>query len=265
MPIQQLFYRSVVPVTVERHRDWSLKAGDAYGYAAGVNSVPLTAVEFAQASTEYPVVFTGTDKGVLPAAILGLRANENLFLGPDGRWRARYVPAFVRRYPFIFSQDEAGTTFTLNIDESFEGFNQAGRGERLFDAEGEQTQFLRGILGFLQDYQAHHQRTRLFCDRLVEWKLLQPMQAQFTLGNGEKRSLTGFMAVDREKLKALPAELVAEMLARDELECLFLHLASLRHFQEMLDRATQMATGAAALPDPAEAGAAPEAEPSPAH
>jgi hypothetical protein len=246
VPVQQLFYRTVVPVSVERHREWSLKTGDSYAYAAGVNSVPLTAIEFAQATAEYPVVFTGTDKGVFPAAILGLRGDENLFLSADGGWRARYVPAFVRRYPFVFSQDEAGTTFTLNLDETFEGFNQTGRGERLFDAEGEQTQFLRGVLGFLQDYQAHFLRTRAFCDRLIERKLLQPMQAQFTLGGGEQRSLTGFMAVDREKLKALPQEVAAEMLARDELECVYLHLASLRHFQDMLERA--QAAAAAAVP-----------------
>lgn len=249
---QQLFYRTAVPVNFARHRDWSVKTGESYAFASGVNSVPVTAIEFAPAAAEYPIVFAGTEKSVFPAVILGIRENENLFVDADGSWRGKYLPAFVRRYPFVFSQDEAGRTFTLHIDETFDGCNQAGRGERLFDADGQQTQYLKTVLGFLQDYQARFRRTQAYCQRLIELDLLQPMQAQFTLNTGEQRSLSGFMVVNREKLKALPADTVADMLAKDELECTFLHLASLRHFQDMLER-FQPKPEAAAAPPAAEA------------
>ena len=267
---QQLFYRTAVPVHFQRHRDWSVKTGETYSFAAGVNSVPVTAIEFAQAAAEYPIVFAGNEKSVFPAIILGIRENENLFVDPDGRWRGKYVPAFVRRYPFVFSQDEAARTFTLHIDETFAGCNQSGRGERLFDADGAQTQYLRTVLGFLQDYQARFRRTQAYCSRLLELQLLQPMQAQFTLNTGEQRSLSGFMVVNREKLKALPAETVADLLAKDELECTFLHLASLRHFQDMLERfqPKQETIGLepqAAPAAPAEAAPASEAEAEPQH
>ncbi|WP_270939223.1 SapC family protein [Falsiroseomonas oryzae] len=263
MTTQQLFYRSVVPVSAQRHGNWSVKSGDSFAFAAGVNSVPLTAVEFDPASAEYPVVFAASGDSVFPAAILGARPNENLYVDGAGKWLGRYVPAFVRRYPFVFSQDEAGTTFTLNIDESFAGCNQDGRGERLFDADGQQTQYLQGVLAFLQDYQARIRRTRAYCDRLKELNLLQPMQAQFTLASGEQRSIAGFMAVDRQKLKALPADVLADMMSKDELECTFLHLASLRHFRDMLDR-MPAAAAAAAAPQPAPAEP-PPAEPGVVH
>lgn len=237
MATQQLFYRTAVPVTAERHRDWSVKTGESWGFAAAANSVPLTAVEFAEAAAEYPIVFAGTEGAVLPAAILGVQENENLHVGPDGSWLGRYIPAFVRRYPFVFSEDEAGTTFTLHIDETFPGCNQAGRGERLFDADGTRTQYLGTVLAFLQEYQDSFRRTQAYCARLMELGLLQPMQARFTLGSGEQRSLSGFMVIDRARLKALPPDVVADMLARDELECSFLHLASLRHFGGMAERA----------------------------
>lgn len=236
MPTQQLFYRTAVPVNFQRHKDWSVKTGETYAFAADVNSVPVTAIEFAQAAAEFPIVFAGNDKSVFPAVILGIRENENLYVDGDGKWRGKYIPAFVRRYPFVFSQDEAGKTFTLHIDETFSGCNQAGRGEKLFDADGTQTQYLRTVLGFLQDYQARFRRTQAYCNRLLELNLLQPMQAQFTLNTGEQRSLSGFMVVDRQKLKTLPADVIADLLAKDELECTYLHLASLRHFQDMLER-----------------------------
>lgn len=236
MPTQQLFYKSAVPVNFGRHKDWSVKTGESYAFAAEVNSVPVTAIEFAQAAAEYPIVFAGSDKSVFPAVILGIRENENLFVDAEGKWRGKYLPAFVRRYPFVFSQDDAQRTFTLHIDETFAGCNQAGRGEKLFDTDGAQTQYLKTVLGFLQDYQARFRRTQAYCQRLLELQLLQPMQAQFTLNTGEQRQLSGFMVVNREKLKALPAETVQDMLAKDELECTYLHLASLRHFQDMLER-----------------------------
>jgi len=234
MAIQQLFYETAVPVSFQRHRDWYVKSGKDYSFSQKVNSVPITAIEFAHAAAEYPIVFAGNEEAVFPAVILGVK--ENLYVGDNGEWQGKYVPAFVRRYPFVFSQDDQGKTLTLHIDERFEGANQSGRGERLFDSDGNQTQFLKGVLNFLQDYQARFERTKAYCRRLQDLKLLQPMQAQFNLNTGEQRSLSGFMAVDREKLKGLSADDLADMTRKDELECTFLHLASLRHFKDMLER-----------------------------
>jgi hypothetical protein len=245
---QQLFYRSAVPVSAERHRDLAVRAGDSYAFAAGVNSVPLVAAEFAEAAAEYPIVFAGVGEAIFPAVILGIRDNENLMVDADGAWRGRYVPAFIRRYPFVFAEDTGAGTLTLVIDESFPGCNRDGRGERLFDAEGAQTQYLRNLLGFLQDYQARMRRTQAYGKRLAELGLLQPMQAQFTLGDGQQTSLSGFQVVDRQKLKTLPGETLAEMMAADELECTFLHLASMRHFQALIGRATAKPDAPVAAP-----------------
>jgi hypothetical protein len=236
MTTQLLFYNEARPVSVERHKDLSVKAGTTYRFAKNVNSVPLTAIEFGQAAAEYPIVFAGTGEAIMPAVILGAQQTENLYIDEAGAWQGRYVPAFVRRYPFVFSTDKAAKNFILHIDESFEGCNREGRGERLFDNDGQQTQYLRSTLSFLQDYQARFQRTREYCDRLKSLGLLQPMQAQFNLNSGERHSLSGFMTVDREKLKAISTEDLATMFRNDELECTYLHLHSLRHFGNMVER-----------------------------
>jgi len=258
MAIQQLFYQTAVPVSFQRHKNWSVKQGDNYAFARDVNSAPITAVEFAQAAAEFPIVFAGDDKQVFPAVVLGVRDAQNLFVDEGGHWTGKYIPAFVRRYPFVFSVDDTGKTFTLHIDEKFEGANTEGRGERLFDAEGEQTVYLQGVLRFLQDFQARFARTQAFCTKLVELDLLQPVQAQFALASGERRTLAGFQVVSREKLKALPDAEIAELCRRDELECAYLHLASLRHFQDMLER---VQPGEGQAPQDADAPADPETVP----
>lgn len=234
--MQLLFYANAVPVTSDKHRDLSVKAGGDFGFSRLVNSVPLTAVEFRRATREYAVVFAGEGDAIIPVAILGAEAERNAFVKDDGSWDGKYIPAYVRRYPFVFASSDDGKNFTLCLDDSFSGCNTAGRGERLFDADGERTQYLETVLNFLKDYQVQFQRTRSFCNRLKELDILEPMQATFTLPGGERRNLTGFMAVNRTKLKALDDEVLGKMAKSDELELIYLHLQSMQNFAAMLER-----------------------------
>ena len=240
---QLLIYERAVSVSPQRHGDVSIKSAGTMGFAGGVNSVPLMAAEFASAGSEYAVVFAGQGDQVVPVVLLGVRDDENLFVSPEGKWLGRYVPAFLRRYPFVFSSSDDGQNFTLCVDEDYEGVNREGRGERLFDNDGERTQYLQGVLGFLQAYQVQFMRTLAFTKRLTELNLLEPMQARFTLRNGSSLTLGGFQAVSREKLKALSGEQLAALSAQDELELIFTHLQSLGHLSATAER---MGAGTAA-------------------
>ncbi len=258
MTVQQLFYESAVPVSPQRHGNWSLEPASDYRFSKHVNSVPLMAVEFPNAAAEYAIVFSGTKEAVIPAVILGMRSNENLYLAENGGWQAKYVPAFVRRYPFVFSSAADGKTFTLCVDESYPRLNQEGRGERLFNDEQKPTPYVERALKFLEQYQIEFRRTQAFCKQLLELELLEPMRAQASLGGAEKLSLVGFMAVNREKLKALPAEKLAELAKNDALELLYLHLNSMRNFAAMAER---VGTAAAAATAASAQTKAPQAEP----
>lgn len=236
MATQQLIYEKVIPVSNSRHARSSVEVGADYAFSRSVNSVPLMAVEFPLAAAEYPIVFAGTAEAMMPAVILGVRTNENLYLSKDGKWLAKYIPAFIRRYPFVFSTSEDGKTFTLCVDEDFPGFNKEGRGKRLFADDGKTTPFVDEVLNFLQDYRAQFLRTQAFCKKLTELNLLMPMQAQVTLTSGEKMSLSGFNVVDRKKLIALPGDKLSELAKTDELELIYLHLQSMRNFSGVSDR-----------------------------
>ena len=235
MATQLLIYERALPVSSARHGKWSVEVGNDYSFSKTVNSVPLLAVEFPNATGEYPIVFAGSGDTVMPAVILGLRGQENLFLS-DNAWKANYIPAFVRRYPFVFSSNADNSQFTLCIDEAFHGFNQDGKGARLFTDEGKPSAYVENVLKFLQEYQAQFERTRAFGKRLKEYELLQPMQAQVTTPQGDKQTLGGFMGVPRERLRALAPEALATLARTDELELLYLHLYSMRNFVEVKDR-----------------------------
>lgn len=234
MTNQLLIYQTAVPVSRSRHATAALRTGLGYGFTADVNSVPAMTVEFPQAAAEYPLVFSGQKGQVMPAVILGLRDRENLFVSPEGIWRGSYIPAFIRRYPFVFSRE--GDRFVLCVDESYPGFNRDSDGERLFDPAGEPTEYTRTVLKFMEEFQAQFVRTQAFCTRLEELDLLEPTQAEVVAPSGARTSLRGFTAVNRPKLKALPAETLASLMASDHLELIFLHLQSLRNFEALKNR-----------------------------
>lgn len=244
MAKQLMIYERAVPISSERHRDWSVKMGQSYSFARGVNSVPLLAAEMLAAAQHYTIVFAGDEKTVFPSVILGMRENENGHVDAAGTWTGAYVPAFLRRYPFVFARSDDGKTFTLCIDEEFEGFNKDGRGERMFDAEGNRTQFLENMLTFTREYQALFERTQVFCERLLKHALLQPAQAQFTLPGGQTASLAGFFTIDRAKLKDLAPEVLSEMARTDELELCYVHLQSLNNLTPMARRIAESAAPA---------------------
>jgi len=246
MTTQLMIYETAVPVTIGRHAKCFVEAGNTYAFTRKVNSVPLTAVEFPLAAAEYAIVFAGTPDNVwMPVVILGARPNENLYLGSEGEWQGKYIPAFVRRYPFVFSSSEDGKTFTLCVDEAFAGVNFQGRGKALFGDDGKPSAYTDNVLKFLQEYSVQFERTQAFCKKLRELDLLESMQAEFTLGSGDKTSLRGFMTVSRKRLKALSGDVLADLARTDELELIYLHLQSMQNFNVVKDRLTLIKGGKA--------------------
>lgn len=236
MSTKFLIYETAVPVSVSKHRHHSVETGISYAFSSEMNSVPLVTAEFPAAAREYPIVFVQVGEAVIPAIVLGMRGKENLFLDEAGTWQAKYIPAFIRSYPFIFGSNDHGKNIVLCIDEAFAGLNQEGRGQRMFTDDGKQTAYLGKVLKLLQTYQLEFRRSQLFCQNLKAKELLEPMWAQVGIPSGGRFSMAGFMVVDRKKLMALPADTLGEMARSGELELIYLHLQSIYNFYGVRNR-----------------------------
>jgi len=234
MAKQLLFYENVAAITPERHRTWSVEQGTDFGFAAEINSCPLMVTEFHTAGGDLPIIFGKTDDAVTPMVILGIEPGKSLMVDGEGSWTGRYVPAFVRRYPFVFSKSANGETYSLCIDEAFAGCDAAGeRGRRLFADDDKPSEYVEQVLEFAKSYETEHRRTRSFCDLIDQHGLLDPMNAQITMPDGQKRELTGFHVVSKERLKQLPDDVVKDFFARDVLELIYAHLLSLRNMERL--------------------------------
>ncbi len=230
-----VYYEKPVLLNRDKHRKRKVLPSENFGFASKANSLYLAGVEFNEACKEYAIVFTQGGGGkVVPVAMLGLRARENLYVDDKDQWTASYVPAFVRRYPFVLAELQ-GEQMGVCIDEAFIGLNEK-EGEALFDAAGNNTPFLQNALDFLNRYQLEYARTEHFCRRLQEAGLLVEMNAKADLTDGRTFTVNGVMIVDENKLLALPDAVALSLFRSGELHWISMHLMSLGNMQRLVDR-----------------------------
>jgi hypothetical protein len=224
------FYSQIVPINKSLHQQWVIKPNVDAGFSRNAHVVLALITEFAQLSHEYPIVFMKNGDQVSPVAMLGIREGENLFVDNNGKWDARYIPAYVRRYPFTFTEAPEGKLL-LSIDAAYAGLSKTGgEGARLFDLQGKESDFLQNMLKFAQQFQEGYVSTLQFGKELNELGLLKEMDAQMTLSAGGKYKIQGFYLVDEEKLRVLGAETLVRILKNGMLGAIYAHLLSLDNF-----------------------------------
>jgi hypothetical protein len=243
-PSLPLFYSDPRALTVERHGTKAIMPNADYSFAKETNSVPVTAMEFSRLVRHYPVVFSAADP-VVPVAVLGLRGTRNQFLSDDnGEWRANtYIPAYVRRYPFILMESSDKLQFTLCIDEAAPHYGDEGN--PLFEG-GEPSENCKKALEFCSTYQGQHSFTLEFTATLEKYGLLVDNQASITLTSGEKLSLSGFRVIDEEKFTGLPDDVFLEWRKRGWIPLVYCHLLSMNNWQPLGDEIVSARDAAAA-------------------
>jgi len=238
-----IFYEHPVPLNRADHKDLRLKNVAHVKFAMNTHSVPLTGPEFGLAARDLLIVFAGTDAASAgPIALLGLRENENLYVDEAGQWEKNvYIPAFVRRYPFVLAEKPAGqegNDFTVFLDDRFEGFNTA-EGQRLFNEDGTDTELLTNAVGFLGEFQQNIENTRRFMQQLVKHDLLEPRNVQLHKGEAESGrgiTLNGLFMISEEKLRALDEKVTHELLREGVLGWAYAHLLSLANIDRLAQR-----------------------------
>lgn len=234
-----LFYERPVPLNREDHKDLRIKPINSAAFAAKTHSVPLTVLDFAPAARDYPILFGGNSiEEAGPLAMLGLEQSENLFVDDEGQWeQGAYVPAFVRRYPFVLAEKPDGSDgadFTVFLDEAYPGFN-AEEGERLFNEDGSDTDTLKNAVKFLGEFQEHIKRTEAFTKRLRELDLLESRTVELKDGEETKR-INGLFVVSEEKLRKLDEKVAHELLTDGSLGWIYAHLLSLSNVGRLVER-----------------------------
>lgn len=241
-----LIYDRPAILSRDRHRHVHLDTSlNDMRYASTSNSFLLAATELPDAALHYPTVFIGPEGGPYTLAVLvGLRDGQNLFVGSEGHWeQGAYIPAFVRRYPFVLSQDDnsPGGEFDVCIDENHRGFSgldgspPAPNGQPLFLTDGTNAPLLDAAINYLKQFNAEMKRTRDFAAELDGFGLLEKRHIEVRR-EGNTSAVEGFRVVSEPRIAELKANQIKRLAEKGYLALAYAHILSMRQVQRLAAR-----------------------------
>jgi hypothetical protein len=170
---------------------------------------------------------------------MGIRQGTNLYVSQDGAFEVgAYIPAYIRRYPFVLANDQTREQLVVCIDRA-----AAMLGEDydlpFFNPDGEPTDYTNGCIQFCNDFENEGRRTESFINLLKELDLFEVARSSFTPNNpdgtqGAPQPIAEYFAVSEAKLKALPQEKLLELVANGAVAQIYAHLMSLTGWDRMI-------------------------------
>ena len=237
-----LFYNGLEPLSSEVHGDWSVRPQDTAPFLIGQHAIPITTDEFAMVQRHMPIVFSSGDDAI-PLGLMGLNEGVNVFMGDDGKLTESnfYVPAYVRRYPYMLARLRPDTDeLSLCFDPTSTTIGKYDDGEALF-ADGQPTEFTKGILAFAESFEQAGARTQNFMNELREMDLLMEGEVSIQMeGSDQPFIYRGFQMINEEKLADLRGDQLRKMSKSGMLPLLYAHLFSLSLMRDIFARQAQL-------------------------
>ena len=226
------------PLDKTKHADLRYAPVKNFKFAAKQPSAPIPAGEMIEAARHYAIVFPdGAEKGkLLPQALFSMRAGDNAFVQKDGKWAAPYIPAHIRRYPFVLGELEEPGQYTIMLDVEAPHF-KGKKGESLMAKKAgsedlEVTEIIVQAREFLSRFQQELDATAKFLEPLQESDVLVPRSVEVKV-DGKEAKLSGFRLVDTEKLAKLDDAVLGEWTRSGLLSVIYTHLHSLGNVREL--------------------------------
>ena len=178
-----------------------------------------------------------------PVALFGLQEGENLFLDANGHqgWDAHTLPLSVERQPFLIGTDGEQLLVHIDLDSPriVQDEGDAVQGQPLFLPHGGQTGYLERITSVLLGLHDGMARSQALSAALLAHQLLESFVFDVELDDGSQGRLSGFYAINEERLEALPGAAL-EALNRDGLLLpIYMALASLARLRDLVERRNQ--------------------------
>nr|WP_321360698.1 SapC family protein [uncultured Hyphomonas sp.] len=252
---QVLFYKQPQPLSLEDHAGLGVKQIDQpFDFMREAHAMPVTVTEFGMCAGSYPVIFVGDDR--TPVTVMGIRQGQNLYIDEDGRVADDYyVPAFARRYPFVFASDDKSDRLVLCVDR--EAPMVTNQPEVPFFENGQPSKFTNDAVEFCKEFERQRRATTDFVKMIRDFDLFEQKTVNFQPRNpdgteaGPPQKVADYWAVSDERLNQLSDEKYLELRANGALGAIYAHMVSLMNWQRIIQRAIR--TPAPEAPQPANA------------
>ena len=260
-PTQQqlpLLYNAIEPLSSTVHTKMKIRSIEKAPLVATAHAIPATVDEFTLLARHYPIIFA-VGPNPVPLALMGLSEGVNAFMDEDGRALESniYVPAYVRRYPFLLAKLRPDSDeLSLCFDPTSGAVGDFKDGEDLFEEDGQPSKATKAILEFCEQFEAAGQRTGAFVKDLQDSGLLMDGEVAIQPeGATQPFIYRGFRMVDEEKLKNLRGDELRKYNQSGLLALIYAHLFSLSQIRDVFARQVDQGKGPIAVPqrEPAEA------------
>lgn len=207
-----------------------------------VGSVLAFPTEFVELQKEYPILIRQNPetKKFQATALLGLNKEENLYLNPDYRsgWAANYIPAVMVKGPFLIgmqSQDEgSGKTPVIHIDLDHAKVSEQD-GYPLFLELGGNSPYLDHIANILNTIHQGMAIQNVMFSAFSELDLIEPVNIDIDLNNGEKRQLIGNFTINEDKLASLSGDKLERLSKLGFLPLAYAVIASMTNIRKLIE------------------------------
>jgi hypothetical protein len=244
-------------VNLAEHGLMKIRRVDKAPHIAETHAIPATVDEFALLQRHYPIVFS-IGENPIPLALMGLNEGVNVYLDENGILRdpSVYVPAYMRRYPFLLARLQPDSDeLSLCFDPTSGAIGEFEDGEPLFDGD-QPSEAIRNVLQFCEQFETAGQRTGAFLDELKASGLLMDGEVSIQPEGAEQPFVyRGFQMVDEEKLREMRGDELRKMNQSGMLALIYAHLFSLTRIRDLFSMQVEQGKGPNRVPqfEPAQA------------
>lgn len=237
-------------VSRERHANKKWLRYTNLAFAAGEAIAPVVGTELARAALAMPCAFVQQSGRYILVAVLSFPGGRNVFVGPDGRWLGRYVPAVFRLYPFRVLPNKGTDAVVLCVDEESKlVVDGASTGEEFFDTQGNPAPVVKLVFEVGMAWEHERKSTDLAVETLAQAGVIRPWDVKVTTSEGE-RPISGLYRADEAALRALPDEAFLRLRKTSALPIAYTQMLSMGQLEvlQLLARAQTQASAAPQTP-----------------
>ena len=201
----------------------------SFEFARNASGTTIEATEASAVASYAPIVFTKRASGLSPYMPFSTCDAENAFVSKTGEWLGCYVPARLRSYPFCFLGRRGDETLAVCQDAVISDQFADRHCVPFFSSDGQLSEPVRAIEGFLSKLKAERSRTDLMMKKIARLDILVKLRIDDFTGMSGKP----FFRIDWKRLTKNKA--IQGALARDiELQrLLHAHEVSLHQFARL--------------------------------
>lgn len=205
-----------VAVSLARHGHLRWRKPQNYGFARGIDLVPVALPDVLPLASAFALVFAGAD--FVPCAVLRHGGQENGYISGDGTWLGGLIPPMLQAYPFDVAPYGAADLM-LMVDETSGLVDQSLEGAAFFEPDGALSPQIKKIIAFCRKHGDAPRRAAQAVAAIDALGLFDPMPG-------------GVYWINQARYHALTDKDILALRGANALDLIVAHFVSVAHLSQ---------------------------------